>query len=308
MNNRMGFSIVELLIAVALALLLSTGIISAAVQGTNLSRQLRLGNEVLESGRYLVSTIDREISLAGFYGPLDLAMQEQLAKPDICTADGAGMQYPVDGFNNVAQGYRLCGGEALLANTDSLLIRRAAIPALVPGSPLISKQHYIQVQGNQYIRATGADAEAFSLLQRDGITASPIRVWSQSLYYVSADHVLKRRRFIKGRYSNSEPLAEGVDDLQILYGIDRSGDGVANGQGARPAFVSAPQNADEWQNIVAIKYYLLLSSNESGSAMTDQTIYSYADKTDISFNDHKKRKLFYGFSRLRNTIPVRGDQ
>ena len=299
---------VELLIAVALALVLSTGIISAALQGTNLSRQLRLGNEVLEAGRYLVSTIDREISLAGFYGPLDLVIQGQLPKPDMCTADGAVMQYPVDGLNNVTEGYRLCGGEALLANTDSLLIRRAAIPALVPGSPLISEQYYIQVQGNQYIRAIGADAGAFSLRQRDGITASPIRVWSQSLYYVSADHVLKRRRVIKGRYSKSEPLAEGVDDLQILYGIDRSGDGVVGGQGARPAFVSTPQNADEWQNIVAIKYYLLLSSNESGSAMSDQTVYSYADKTDISFNDHKKRKLFYGFSRLRNTVPTRGDQ
>lgn len=299
---------VELLIAVALALVLSTGIISAALQGTNLSRQLRLGNEVLEAGRYLVSTIDHEISLAGFYGPLDLVIQGQLPKPDICTADGAVMQYPVDGLNNVTEGYRLCGGEALLANTDSLLIRRAAIPALVSGSPLISEQYYIQVQGNQYIRAIGADAAAFSLRQRDGITASPIRVWSQSLYYVSADHVLKRRRVIKGRYSKSEPLAEGVDDLQILYGIDRSGDGVVGGQGARPAFVSTPQNADEWQNIVAIKYYLLLSSNENGSAMAHQAAYSYADKTDISFNDHKKRKLFYGFSRLRNTAPTRGDQ
>ena len=308
MSNRTGFSMVELLIAVALALLLSTGIISAALHGTNLSRQLRLGNEVLEAGRYLVSTIDGQISLAGFYGPLDLTMQEQLPRPDICTANGAVMQYPVDGLNNVAQNYRLCGGEALLANTDSLLIRRAEISAMLPGSPLISEQHYIQVQGNQYIRAIGADAGAFSLRQRDGTTASPIRVWTQSLYYVSGDHVLKRRRYIKGRYSNPEPLAEGVDDLQIFYGIDRSGDGVANGHGGRAAFVSAPQNANEWQNIVAIKYYLLLSSNENGLAMADRASYNYADKTDVTFNDHKQRKLFYGFSRLRNSVSVRGDE
>ena len=58
MGDKTGFSMVELLIAVALAVLLSTGIIGAALHGTNLSRQLRLGNEVLEAGRYLVSTID----------------------------------------------------------------------------------------------------------------------------------------------------------------------------------------------------------------------------------------------------------
>lgn len=287
--DRSGFSLIELLISVALALLLSIGIISAALQGTNLSRQLRLGNEVLEAGRYLVSTIGREISLAGFYGPLDLSSQEQLSKPDMCATDGAVMPYPVDGLDNVVPGYLLCGGEALLADTDSLLIRRANIQALLPGLPLLPEQHYIQVQGNQFIRATGADPRVFSLLQRGGITASAIRVWTQTIYYVSADHVLKRRRLIKGRYSPSEPLAEGVDDLQILYGIDRSGDGIANGQGSRQAFVSNPQNADEWQNIVAIKYYLLLSSSESSSAMADQQTYSYADKIDVTFADHKKQ-------------------
>ncbi|MGB2259846.1 MAG: PilW family protein, partial [Porticoccaceae bacterium] len=71
---------------------------------------------------------------------------------------------------------------------------------------------------------------------------------------------------------------------------------------------SAPQNANEWQNIVAIKYYLLLSSNENGLAMADQASYNYADKTDVTFNDHKQRKLFYGFSRLRNSVSVRGDE
>lgn len=306
--DAFGFSIIELLIATMLALLLVTAILNVTLQGSRLSQQLRLRNEILENGRYLINSMDDEISHAGYYGPLDLAKIRGSVKADLCSGIGTDairntLNFPVDGLDNVPANYRVCRSERALPKSDVLVIRHAEKTPMAVGQSLIGTQHYIQALGDQYIIDRGANAVAFSLRQKDSAIVAPIRSWQQAIYYVSENNVLKRRRLLRGKYSPSEPLAEGVDDFQIMYGIARPDNSRNVAQGRSVDFVSLPATIDDWKNIVAIKYYFLLSSTETYNPLVSNRSYRYADKLAISFNDNKKRRLFSGYTRLRNNVP-----
>ena len=306
----LGFSITELLLATALALLLITATISVTMQGTRLSQQLRLRNEVFEAGRYVINRMDDAISHAGFYGQLDLADTTSTVKADLCTGITTNairntLNFPLDGLDNVAVNHNICNAERVLAESDILLIRHADRVPLDVSQPLTAAQHYIQALGDRYIVDTGANAAAFSLRQKDNKTMAKIRAWQQVIYYVSENNVFKRRRLIRGVYSASEPLAEGVDDFQIMYGIARLNNTSDITQGQIVDFVSLPASVDDWKNIVAIKYYLLMSSSENSRVLLTNKSYSYGDKSAVTFNDNKKRRLFFGYTRLRNTVTAR---
>lgn len=306
--GQFGLSIIELLIATMLALLLVTAILKVTLQGSGLSQQLRLRNEILETGRYLINSMDDEISHAGYYGPFDLAKVRGSVKANLCTGIDADairktLKFPVDGLDNVPANYKVCNGERTLSGSDVLLIRYAGKTAITSGQPLIAKQFYIQALGDQYIIDKGVNVGVFSLRQKENTIEAKIRPWQQTIYYVSDNHVLKRRRLLSGKYSSSEPLAEGVDDFQIMYGIARPTSNRRATSGQTVDFVSLPATVDEWSNIVAIKYYFLLSSSENFSALVGHKIYSYGDKSAIAFDDNKKRSLFYGYTRLRNNVP-----
>ena len=306
--DAFGFSIIELLIATMLALLLVTAILNVTLQGSRLSQQLRLRNEILENGRYLINSMDDEISHAGYYGPVDLAKISGSVKADLCSgidtdAIGNTLNFPVDGLDNVPANYRVCRGERVLPKSDVLVIRHAKKTPMTVGQSLIGTQHYIQALGDQYIIDRGVNAVAFSLRQKDSAIVAPIRSWQQAIYYVSENNVLKRRRLLRGKYSPSEPLAEGVDDFQIMYGIVRLNNSRNVAQGLSVDFVSLPATVSEWKNVVAIKYYFLLSSTEAYNPLVSNKSYRYADKSAITFNDNKKRRLFSGYTRLRNNVP-----
>lgn len=306
----LGFSIIELLLAIALALLLITATISVTMQGARLSQQLRLRNEVFEAGRYVINRMDDAISHAGFYGQLDVADTTSTVKADLCTGITTNairntLNFPLDGLDNVAVNHNICNAERVLAESDILLIRHADRVPVDVSQPLIAAQHYIQALGDRYIVDMGANVAAFSLRQKDNTTVAQIRKWRQTIYYVSENNVFKRRRLIRGVYSASEPLAEGVDDFQIMYGIARPNNTGDITQGQIVDFVSLPASVDDWKNIVAIKYYLLMSSSENSRVLLTNKSYSYGDKSAVTFNDNKKRRLFFGYTRLRNSVAGR---
>ena len=308
--NILGFSIIELLLATALALLLITATINVTMQGTRLSQQLRLRNEIFETGRYVINRMDDAISHAGFYGQLDLARTTSTVKADLCNGITTNairntLNFPLDGLDNVSVNHTVCNAERALAGSDILLIRHADRVSADVSKELIDEQHYIQALGDRYIVDIGDNVAAFSLRQKDNKTMAKIRAWQQVIYYVSENNVFKRRRLIRGVYSASEPLAEGVDDFQIMYGIARLNNTSDITQGQIVDFVSLPASVDDWENIVAIKYYLLMSSSENSRALLTNKSYSYGDKSSVTFADNKKRRLFFGYTRLRNNVAGR---
>lgn len=93
-------------------------------------------------------------------------------------------------------------------------------------------------------------------------------------------------------------IAEGVENMQILYGEDTDGgfgDGVAN------KYVDA-DNVSDWSKVVSVRVAVLVSTVQSvGGGVNDSKTYSLLNTPLIGpFNDHVIRRAFSRTILLRN--------
>ncbi|MDG1819036.1 MAG: PilW family protein [Porticoccaceae bacterium] len=303
-NSQQGYTIVELIIATALGILLSWAILDITLSATGTAREVELTSEMVENGRYLSHFLKSEIRLAGFYGRLENYSSGATVQPNPCTDLTTtnlidGLSFPLFGLDEVAAGATTCNGDRLLTGTDILLVRRASTSSVATTVGLAAKQQYLQATVTAMVLDTGANKANFTLMEKDSLGLAPIREYYQNIYYVDNSNTFKRLRLINGAYI-SEPLAEGVDDFQVVYGIDRSGNGIPNGDGTSDAFVELPASAAEWQNVVSLKLFLIVSSTNPAPGLNDPKAYTYADKVNVTFGDSKKRRLFTVVARLTN--------
>jgi type IV pilus assembly protein PilW len=284
LKKQSGFTLIELMISLALGVAISWVVLDVTLNAIRNSRDIVATADVMEKGIYLSNLLKREIKHAGFYGRItsaNVVPGPDSPQTDLCTETPTKkhLTTPVFGLNNTTS---LCGDMDLLNNSDVLMIRRAST-AVAPSS-LVTAQHYIQSNFDDVILATGVEAN-FTLTGMDGTTPAPIHEFYQDVYYVDSDKNFKRRRLVNGKNEN-EPLIEGVDDFQVQYGIDTNADNIAD------MFTTTPVRNDysAWQNVKTVTVSLLISGEIV--SQPDAKTYQYADKLDVTFNDSKKRRLF----------------
>jgi type IV pilus assembly protein PilW len=98
------------------------------------------------------------------------------------------------------------------------------------------------------------------------------------------------------RVGNAAPqeLIEGVENLQVLYGVDADGDLLPDG-----AYQSAAAVAD-WRQVISLSLALLVRSPETGVELDTRT-YTLLDAPVLGpFNDRRQRSLFTTTVVLRN--------
>lgn len=107
-----------------------------------------------------------------------------------------------------------------------------------------------------------------------------------------------------GDADNPVIIAEGVENLQILYGIDTDADADGIG-GDRIAntYVSAANIASE-VNVVSVRIAILVNSVDSVSSGTDSNLYTLLNAPPLGpFNDTLYRRTFTRTIMLRNRAP-----
>ena len=282
MKRQFGFTLIELMISLALGIAISWVVLDVSLNAMRNSGDIVATGDVIEKGVYLGYLLKREIKHAGFYGRITSGkvIIPDSPQTDWCTTTPTKrhLTTPVFGLNNETS---LCGNSDLLADSDILMIRRASTTV---ASSLVAAQHYIQSNFDDVILETGAAAN-FTLTEMDGITSAPIYEFYQDVYYVDSDNNFKRRRLVNGAIVH-EPLIEGVDDFQLEYGIDTDADNIAD------TFTTTPANTNysDWQNVKTVTVSLLISGETV--SQPDAKKYQYADKLNVTFNDKKKRRLF----------------
>ena len=102
--------------------------------------------------------------------------------------------------------------------------------------------------------------------------------------------------------SDREELLEGVESMQLLYGVDQDGDGIANRY-----FKADAVSANDWSNVVSVRIGLLLASENGLRDSTDNDVYRVAD-TDIGttgtvthLQDRRKRYVSSTTVTIRNS-------
>ncbi len=102
----------------------------------------------------------------------------------------------------------------------------------------------------------------------------------------------------------TDEIAMGVEDMQLLYGIDTEGDGLAN------VYVSADEidsTADEWKQVVSVRVTLLLrgfGDTREGDGDVQYVAYPFAGESDDykgqTYNDRVLRQQVSKTVRMRN--------
>lgn len=97
------------------------------------------------------------------------------------------------------------------------------------------------------------------------------------------------REYLSGSGATTvEEVIEGVENMQVLYGVDTDADGVAN------AYQTAANVGGQWRNVVSVQVALLVRSNdeyghdfESGAASHDLLGQTITDTADLRVRRHK---------------------
>ena len=328
-NRQRGFSLVELMVAMSLGLVLSWLVVDVYMNSSRAQASLLRNQQLNETGRYLSELLRREISAAGFYGyTRSVAMPSELPQALCQQSDYAvanqQLSYPVVGVDNASAAIT-CGDQRSSASaaevsncsaqsaltiapapgSDVVLLRRAAFnPTLLEatGSRAINRQ----LESCQHYLVSAPDGVGLvKFVKGDGssrdLTGGAVWRYLEDIFYVTAAGEFRRIYLDEGRFKSSRTVAEGVEDLQIEYGIDSDRDGIAD------SWLAAPVSAKQWAGVVMVNYYLLLVGD---SVRADQRVktFNYANKQVTPPDDGMLRRLFSGSVRVASPAMRRAGQ
>ncbi len=212
-----------------------------------------------------------------------------------------------------------------LANTDILVVRRAststkAVVALVAAD---DNQPFIQTTPQEYKLDTGANPATFTLTHpatnNTTTVVAPLHRYIVRIYFVSKCNVpasgatcngttddggtpiptLKMLELGPGPAFQKLAIAEGIEHLQFDFGIDDSGDGVAD----RIVMCDSggPCSATDWSNVVSTQINLVARNTERSPGYADDKTYSLGLKGyTTATNDGYRRHAYSTFVRLNN--------
>ncbi|HEX6828316.1 MAG TPA: PilW family protein [Burkholderiales bacterium] len=338
-----GLSLVELMVAITISLLLMVAASGAFLSTSQSNREVQAAGQQIENGRYGMSAVQDDLRHAGFYGQY-YQISPGTITPDPCVVALAAIKdslpIPVQGYNDSGGSPVSCiPGSDFVPGTDVLVVRRAqAIPlggpttprpdddAPVPGDIYIQSvpaSADIQIGGGGYtFDVTKADGTATVLKRKDGVKAAEIRKFNVHVYFISpcsgtscdggGDGVptLKRLELISiggAPGFRVVPLAEGIENMQLEYGIDDQPvfpvpnpfTGQTVGDGVPDRYVAAPTAAD-WSNVVTVKVYMLARNTEQSQGYTDAKTYDLGLAGTVTPGGSFKRHLFTSTTQIRN--------
>ncbi len=256
-SKQQGFTLVELLVAVALGLLLMVALVAVFLNVSRTNNEMTKTNSLIENGRFAIDILQEDIEHAGFWGgyvPLFDDLSSSAAPTDAPTVSpspcldyaswtpavkDAFIGIPVQSYTDVPSGCSTLITNRQ-ANTDVLVVRYAGLcmPGETNCEAAASDKVYFQSSfcetqigaGDRYVLSTTPESTAtFTMTRKDCTTASTIRKYVSNIYYVRSYAVtpgdgiptLMRSSFGTGGVPETPvALIEGIEAFSVELGID----------------------------------------------------------------------------------------
>lgn len=315
MISQRGFSIVELMIGLAIGLLMLTVLSGLLVNNSQARVELDRTMQQVENGRYAMQLLSGELRLAGYYGA-GAAVDTPLAlAPNPCATDAASLKaalaVAVQGYSQVAVSPLACLASANIQPGSDILVIRRALTEPVALAALVATTPYIQATGDAMVFDLGSNPGSFGLTNLSGGLAS-IYPYSVQIYFVSpcsnsgagactagSDNgkpipTLKRLELAAGGWSAPVSLVEGIEKLRVEYGVDNDGDGAPDN------YVLTPVTGTDWNNVVSVNVGLLARNTQATRGHKDKKTYQLGTLNVAATEDEFKRHAYNGVMRLTN--------
>jgi type IV pilus assembly protein PilW len=320
--RQRGFTLIELMIAMMLGLMILS-IVAALFEGTSRGRtEIERSDRLVESAQNALETLAEEVRHAGFYGELNFTgVAWQLPSPCAVAAADLGYGYAPYQLPVAVRGY--LGDEDLppcianrRAGTAALTLRRVDV-ATTPQAQAKNAAFMQVSKCNKdippYWKVNSASAE-FTLRNIDCATTADIRRVLVRTYYVATcnecgtDTVPTLKRVeLDGDKLVETPIAEGIENLQVEYGFDMDGDGIADRyRNALSGDAGAADN--DWSNVVATRIHVVARSTEGdrkySASVTKRFDFGQAGGGDAG-NDAYHRTMLSALVRIPNVAGKR---
>jgi type IV pilus assembly protein PilW len=306
--------------------LILTGLAVLFADTSRSRTEIQRASEEVDNGRYAFDVLAQDMQLAGYFAELSVdALPVPEKMPDLCSfapSDWrAAIPMHVQGFDeNAATPSCL---PARVVGSDVVSIRR--VRTCATGSPgcsnVVPTLPYLQVNlcgtaGKDFTVGIASNT-AFPHKGRDCIADALQRQYLVNIYFVSPDNgagspipTLKRLEMTGSGYTEV-PLVEGIQTLQIEYGVDTDGDGGPDIYTADPSTFTPPgcpgcTQTSVWANVVTAKIHVLSRAIDPSPGYTNGKVYTLgSDATGNPmrlgpFSDGFRRRVYSGMVRIMN--------
>jgi type IV pilus assembly protein PilW len=324
-----GFTLIEILVALAIGLVILLALTIMFSRNSSNQAELERMTRQLEGARFSLDALSENIMHAGYYGefnPDTLPVAPAYQTPDPCatavTALGWStaapqVQMPV-AIEGIAAGTVVGCLNDRLAGTEAVIVRHADTADAITFAAGNISNLYLQssrctLDTQRLVVAAvpaGSPATTFNLRRPNCTDVNErLRRVTQRTYYVASCGVcspsdgiptLKRVEMIDGTLRTMS-IAEGVEDLQIEYGLDTNEDGWPESFNTMASGVIDGVAPNVWQNVVSVRLHLLTRSTEVTPGFVDTRVYQLGP--DVTFTptaDRFKRTLLTSTVRLLN--------
>lgn len=319
--RQQGSSLIELMIATTLGLIILAGTTAIFARNSRTHDEIRKANQQIENGRYAAALMTEDFRNAGYLAEFDPSKLPTPASADPCATDlpslRAGLAVPVQGINNAVTPPSCISD--MKAGSDIVVMRRVNACAVGDADcePLLTDAVYLQASGcNSATELGSGNPDTYVVLDRDRaalnrtkidcVTPAPLHQYQVNIYFIAQNMkpgdgipTLKRAELGTAGFS-IVPLVEGIENLQVEYGIDS----LTSPTGMAAMFTGEPASLDEWRRTVSARIHLLARNLDPSAGFVDTKTYSIgADAiytpsgTAASF----KRHVFDAAVRVNNT-------
>jgi type IV pilus assembly protein PilW len=138
-----------------------------------------------------------------------------------------------------------------------------------------------------------------------GVESELLRI-SSLAYFIGVNPAGRRALYQRAGTAAAVELVEGIQDMQITFGYDTSGDGVPDSYAAASAISNADRvtHVANWAKVISVRVALLLQSNNDNILETPQEITFNGSAVNPSggAQDRRLRQVFVSTIGIRSRL------
>jgi type IV pilus assembly protein PilW len=285
-----GFSLVELMVSLALGLFLVGGMLTLLAQNSGVRSELDKAGRQVENGRYAVQRLVEDLHHAGYYGefsdlPTPATPGFPVALPDACDTSLAtlktAMTFPVQAYTAAATPPSCIDAADFVANSNVLVVRFASPDVLVADGPAATaiagmSTGVVYLQSNPVgtvfavaaTAATTTPANAFASalmkeVDRDPLSATLGQLtWRAPIYrYITRLYFISPCSHLAAGQAHCTAAADDGSPVPTLKMVELGSNGTTGlpptyNNGTAPAFSTTPVAVAEGVERLEFQYGL----------------------------------------------------
>jgi len=331
---QQGFSLVEIMLALVLGSILTGGAVELYLNTKQAYRLQSAEARLQENGRYAMEILTRSIRGAGFRGCLNSAPNSTLnsatthpynfgigiqgfewtaGTATTTTATNWGPTLDTNAATNPSARSDIIsirgpiGNGVLLSTAIASTATNLTVPAntlnqcdLVIISDCISGPSLFQLTSasasTTLALATGActPGNSRNALNKEYAAGALVMPLGTTNYFIGTGGSGEPALYRRINENTAEELVDGIENLQILYGVDTNNDSWPN------QYLTA-NNVTNWATVISVRLNLLARTGENNLTATKQT-YRF-NETQTTATDNRIRQAFTATIGLRNRVP-----